>query len=58
MPLTARHRTESIGKLLAALDRLELADNTTVILRDDHSWNVGEHTRWCKYRGWGFQPPS
>ena len=37
-----------IGKLLAALDQLGLAQNTIVVLWGDHGWSLGEKDRWGK----------
>lgn len=38
-----------IGKLLNELDRLEMRENTIVVLIGDHGWQLGEHSLWCKH---------
>ncbi|MFC6859932.1 sulfatase-like hydrolase/transferase [Zunongwangia atlantica] len=38
-----------IGMVLDELKRLELEDDTIVILWGDHGWNLGDHKLWCKH---------
>ncbi|MFM8532692.1 MAG: sulfatase [Acidimicrobiia bacterium] len=38
-----------LGRVLAELGRLELADNTIIILWGAHGWKLGEHDAWCKH---------
>jgi uncharacterized sulfatase len=37
-----------VGRVLNALEQLELSDNTIVVLWSDHGYHLGEHGQWMK----------
>jgi len=45
---SASYTDAQIGKLMDALDKLGLRDNTIICLWADHGFHLGEHTIWCK----------
>ena len=40
---------DNVGRILAALDKQGLADNTIVFILGDHGWHLGDHGFWSKY---------
>lgn len=38
-----------IGRMIDELERLELRDNTIIIVWGDHGWQLGEHGMWDKH---------
>ncbi len=43
---------EQVGRLLDALERLELKNETIVVFLSDHGYNLGEHDCWSKISLW------
>jgi arylsulfatase A-like enzyme len=43
------HADHQVGRLLDALDKLGIRDNTIVILWSDHGYHLGDHGMWNKF---------
>jgi len=49
---SVRFMDEQVGRLLHALDQLNLREKTIVIFISDHGYNLGEHDCWSKVSLW------
>ena len=49
---SVRFMDKQVGRLLGALDRLELREETIVVFLSDHGYNLGEHDCWSKSSLW------
>jgi len=41
-----------VGRLIAALDQSDYADNTIIVFFGDHGWHLGEKLHWRKFSLW------
>ena len=49
---SVRFMDQQVGRILDALDRLELREETIVVFLSDHGYNLGEHDCWSKSSLW------
>lgn len=49
---SVRFMDQQVGRLLDALDQLDLRKNTIVVFLSDHGYNLGEHDCWSKVSLW------
>lgn len=47
-----------IGRVVAELDRLKLAEDTVIVLWGDHGWKLGDYGEWCKHTNFEFDTRS
>ena len=50
----ASYTDTQIGRLVDALDKCDLRENTIICLWSDHGFHLGEHTIWCKTSNYEF----
>ncbi len=46
---TVSYMDSNVGRVLDTLEKLELKENTIVILWGDHGWYLGDFGNWCKH---------
>jgi len=49
---SVRFMDQQVGRILDALDRLGIRDETIVVFVSDHGYNLGEHDCWSKVSLW------
>lgn len=49
---SVRFMDQQVGRILDALDRLKVREETIVIFLSDHGYNLGEHDSWSKISLW------
>ena len=49
---SVRFMDQQVGRILDALDRLQIREETIVVFISDHGYNLGEHDCWSKVSLW------